>query len=405
MHRLGRNGEARQAFLHAVEFQFQAPQAMSAVARSYAHENDGVKTVEWLEKSAAAGFSGVQFVNGDPDFAKVKSAAGFAEAVAKIDRNAHPCLARPESRQLDFWLGEWDVHVNGQSVASSKIESVLDGCIVQENWMPPGTMGGKSWNFYNAATRKWEQVWVGSGGVVKFEGEFKDGAMRFEGLTPQSGRQCDDRALDVYARGAGQGPPGLAALHRRGQDLDHGVRWHLHSEEEIIVMIRVWTIAILSAAAADAQACSTRPEVHQFDFWVGEWDVEVGGRIVARSRIERIAGTCIIQENWMPFGGGQGKSWNFYNQASGQWEQVWVTGTGGVLEVAGGWKDGAMRERGARKNADGTVTIHRRSFTPLEKGRVRQLCEESGDNGATWHVVFDGLYLPAGRPKGHSSSG
>jgi hypothetical protein len=173
-------------------------------------------------------------------------------------------------------------------------------------------------------------------------------------------------------------------------------------------MVRVWFVAMLAAvamaAAAERRDCSTRPEVHQFDFWVGEWDVESGGQIVARSRIGRIAGTCIIQENWMPFGGGEGKSWNFYNQASGQWEQVWVTGAGDVLEVAGGWKDGAMRERGTRKNANGAATIHRHNFTPLEKGRVRQLCE-SDDNGATWHIVFDGLYLPAGRPKGHSSSG
>jgi hypothetical protein len=187
LHRLGRNEEARHAFLHAIEFQFQAPQAMSAVARSYAHDNDAAKTVEWLGKAAAAGFAGVQFVNGDPDFAKVKSATGFAEAVAKIDRNAHPCLTRPENRQLDFWLGEWDVQVSGQTVGSSRIESVLDGCILQENWMPQGSPGGKSWNFYNAATRKWEQVWMGGGSVLKFEGGFTDGAMRYEGATPQAG--------------------------------------------------------------------------------------------------------------------------------------------------------------------------------------------------------------------------
>jgi hypothetical protein len=171
--------------------------------------------------------------------------------------------------------------------------------------------------------------------------------------------------------------------------LDHGVRWDLRSEKEIVVNVRALMLALLTAATA---AAADRPCSTQFDFWVGEWDVEVGRQIVARSTIERIAGTCIIQENWMPFGGGEGKSWNFYNALADRWEQIWVTSTGDVLEVAGSWKGGAMRERGTRKNVDGSATIHRHSFTPLDGKRVRQFCEES-DDGATWHVVFDGLYL------------
>jgi hypothetical protein len=48
--------------------------------------------------------------------------------------------------------------------------------------MPNSGLQGKSWNFYNAATGKWEQVWMGArGGVLKLEGEFKDGAMRYTG--------------------------------------------------------------------------------------------------------------------------------------------------------------------------------------------------------------------------------
>jgi hypothetical protein len=52
--------------------------------------------------------------------------------------------------------------------------------------MPPNAPGGKSWNFYNAQTAKWEQVWIANGSVLKLEGGFTDGAMRLQG-TRQSG--------------------------------------------------------------------------------------------------------------------------------------------------------------------------------------------------------------------------
>ena len=44
----------------------------------------------------------------------------------------------------------------------------------------------KSWNFYNAQTSKWEQVWISTGSVLKLEGQFTDGAMRLQGAR-QSG--------------------------------------------------------------------------------------------------------------------------------------------------------------------------------------------------------------------------
>ena len=42
----------------------------------------------------------------------------------------------------------------------------------------------------------------------------------------------------------------------------------------------------------NAKPCTAGPEYQQFDFWVGEWDVEVSGQKVARSRIEKISDGC-----------------------------------------------------------------------------------------------------------------
>ena len=209
LHRLNRQEESRQAFQKAIDNRFQAPQAMATIARSYSKEGKLAESIQWLNRAAGAGFPGTAFLDSDADFANVKASSEWLAVRARVEVNAHPCAAAGPYRQFDFWVGEWDVQVAGQTAASSRIEKLLDGCIVQENWMPPNAPGGKSWNFYNAQTQKWEQVWLAGGNVLKLEGEFRDGAMRLEGVrqstidritfTPLEGhrvRQVWDRSTD-----------------------------------------------------------------------------------------------------------------------------------------------------------------------------------------------------------------
>ena len=45
-----------------------------------------------------------------------------------------PC-SKPEYRQFDFWIGEWEAYgVNGQKAGDSKISLILDSCIILEEW-------------------------------------------------------------------------------------------------------------------------------------------------------------------------------------------------------------------------------------------------------------------------------
>lgn len=56
--------------------------------------------------------------------------------------------------------------------------------MILENWTSVGQpFSGKSMNFVDPVSKKWKQVWVGSGGINVSEflnGEYKEGAMRFE---------------------------------------------------------------------------------------------------------------------------------------------------------------------------------------------------------------------------------
>lgn len=140
--------------------------------------------------------------------------------------------------------------------------------------------------------------------------------------------------------------------------------------------------------------CKSRPEHRQFDFWVGEWDVlNPQGQQAGTNSVQLILGDCVIFENWTGARGANGKSFNVYNAAKGKWQQTWVDNFGGILELFGEYKDGAMRLTGETKGTDGRVTLSRLTFTKLDDGRVRQLWEQSVDGGKTWTVAFDGTYV------------
>jgi len=133
-------------------------------------------------------------------------------------------------------------------------------------------------------------------------------------------------------------------------------------------------------------------QVHQFDFWIGEWTVTTAtGKLAGTSRIEPVAGGFGLLENWRGAKGSTGKSLNAYNPATKQWKQFWV-GVGGTLELTGGLDArGRMVLTGESSTPKGSV-LNRITWTPNNDGTVRQRWEQSADNGTTWETVFNGLY-------------
>jgi hypothetical protein len=102
---------------------------------------------------------------------------------------APPCTS-PEHRQLDFWVGTWNVtNSKGEPAGINRIEKILDGCVLQENWQ--GQRGGQatSLSLYNAIDKKWQQMRVNSrGDVVFLAGGLREGKMEMTGTwTHRSG--------------------------------------------------------------------------------------------------------------------------------------------------------------------------------------------------------------------------
>ena len=109
-----------------------------------------------------------------------------------------PPPAPPETQLLDFWVGEWEVFlVTGPKDGDNRIEKMLGGFAVQENWTELDGHEGKSWFYYYRAEKRWKQVWVTDGGGVKEKAQMPDppaGSVRFRGEIPlRDGRKLLDQ--------------------------------------------------------------------------------------------------------------------------------------------------------------------------------------------------------------------
>jgi hypothetical protein len=107
-----------------------------------------------------------------------------------------PCSA-PEHRQLDFWVGDWDVLLpNGKVAGRNTITSEYGGCVIQEHWTGAGGVAGSSFNTYEPATRKWHQVWVdNTGTLLQLRGGRDGEAMVLEGDVPTAEGGVDRHSL------------------------------------------------------------------------------------------------------------------------------------------------------------------------------------------------------------------
>ena len=188
LHDSGKPAEAIPLFRQAIAEGYpQINQARFRLARSLARTGQSDAALSELETIVAAGFANLAVI-ANTDLDSLRTSPRFQAFEKRANANAKPCEADPRFRQFDFWIGEWDVQPTGSNRtpvgtgATSVIERQLEGCVIQENWLPPGGTAGKSFNIYNRITSQWEQYYVDQGGrITHYKGAFKDdGNLYFE---------------------------------------------------------------------------------------------------------------------------------------------------------------------------------------------------------------------------------
>lgn len=130
-------------------------------------------------------------------------------------------------RGLDFWVGDWVVYRadTNQRVARSRIDSLHDGCVIREQWMPTGSSGGSSLSHYDSSARVWRQLWLdNTGGRVEFTGGLVGSDMVLTGQWPNVNGPGSDAIIRMtYTRQADG-----SVVQRGDASTDQGRTWQLN---------------------------------------------------------------------------------------------------------------------------------------------------------------------------------
>lgn len=149
------------------------------------------------------------------------------------------CQGDSTYAMLDFWLGRWNVYVGDTQVGTNRIEKVLGGCAIVEDWQDARGSRGQSLFYVEPTLRRWKQVWVTEsarrpGGVkekhliarmpaggVRFQGEIRqpDGSVVLDRTTlvPLPGGEVR-QLIEVSGDGGESWRQAFDARYRRPPD-------------------------------------------------------------------------------------------------------------------------------------------------------------------------------------------
>lgn len=160
--------------------------------------------------------------------------------------------------------------------------------------------------------------------------------------------------------------------------------------------------AATPSPAAAIEPCDA-PEIHQFDFWVGDWlvyDADHGEQLVAFERVEKLLHGCVIQENltlltdlYRRPGVGYRLTGIGVNRFDGErWLQLWADNQWGAIAMEGSLQaDGSMVFRSLipSRHRDLKIVYERHA-----DGSVRTLQYVAPAGSGKWEKFGDLIYRP-----------
>ena len=153
-----------------------------------------------------------------------------------------PCAA-PPFRHFDFWAGDWDVFDVGNPatpVAHARVDLILDGCVLREDYQGTDGHQGQSFTIFDTTRKVWHQTWVtNSGQLLVIEGKFESGEMVLSG---------EDHAKGALVRGEWK-PENGTVREIAATTTDGGKTW------------KPWFDLVFKHAAATSAVDNPRPSV------------------------------------------------------------------------------------------------------------------------------------------------
>lgn len=146
------------------------PNVLYNLACTYSLINNKQEALKYLRLAVNNGFNQVSLLKTDSDLTNIRSEKQFDEIMHSVKSIEN----FPESKKFNFWVGEWNVYnPQKQKVGDSKIEKILKGAVILENWEGINGYTGKSFNHFNMDKKKWVQFWVDqNSNSIYFEGNY-----------------------------------------------------------------------------------------------------------------------------------------------------------------------------------------------------------------------------------------
>ena len=124
-------------------------------------------------------------------------------------------------------------------------------------------------------------------------------------------------------------------------------------------------------------------EASQFDFWLGDWDVNWADGLSATNHIRKVLGDRVVQED---FDGERDAQLHGLSVSvcgmDGRWRQTWVDNQGGYFALIGG-PEGDDFVLTSYRVSDNTPA-QRMVFTDIGAHSLTWRWQRTTDSGATW---------------------
>jgi len=189
----------------------------------YAMKNQKTESMSALKKAVTSGFASTDRILNHSDFYAVKNDSDFLSLVEEIKKNEFPCEYNQRLKEFEFWVGQWDVFTTlGSKAGTSKIEKILNQCVIMENWENISGRKGKSFNVINSLTGNWEQTWVDdSGNITEFKkGKYENGALSFMAEETDTAQKKQWQRLTFFNNSDG-------TVRQLGEFSTDGINWQI----------------------------------------------------------------------------------------------------------------------------------------------------------------------------------
>ena len=153
------------------------------------------------------------------------------------------------------------------------------------------------------------------------------------------------------------------------------------------------SFAFANPLTVNAQQSCESSGHHQFDFWIGEWQVyDTLQQLIGTNRIEADYKHCLLREEWESARGSKGTSYNYYQTSDSTWHQLWIDDSGTQLALDGQWDGTAMRLSSKPFVSQQQMRKHRISWIPDSDGPVWQIWEVLDEDDQRLNLLFKGQY-------------